>query len=154
MGNLYGSEYWTYTLPRRFQAAGGSAADAARVMDNRLPVTAAQARALGLVDKVFDTDRAGFLPAAIARAQQIACSPDIDARLDRKQAQRQHDEAQRPLAAYRADELARMRRNFYGFDSSYHVARSYFVRKTPPSWTPRHLAVHRDQATARGDAGA
>jgi putative two-component system hydrogenase maturation factor HypX/HoxX len=149
MGNLYGSEYWTYTLPRRFQAAGGLAADAVRVMDNRLPVPAAQARALGLVDKVFDTDRARFLPAAIARAQQIACSPDIDARLARKQAQRQRDEAQRPLAAYRADELARMRRNFYGFDSSYHVARSYFVRKTPPSWTPRHLAVHRDPARLR-----
>jgi putative two-component system hydrogenase maturation factor HypX/HoxX len=42
-----------------------------------------------------------------------------------------------------------MRRNFYGFDSSYHVARSYFVRKTPPSWTPRHLAVHRDPARLR-----
>jgi putative two-component system hydrogenase maturation factor HypX/HoxX len=41
-----------------------------------------------------------------------------------------------------------MRRNFYGFDSSYHVARSYFVRKTPPSWTPRHLALHR-QAPSR-----
>jgi putative two-component system hydrogenase maturation factor HypX/HoxX len=37
-----------------------------------------------------------------------------------------------------------MRRNFYGFDSSYHVARSYFVQKTPHSWTPRHLALHRD----------
>jgi putative two-component system hydrogenase maturation factor HypX/HoxX len=154
MGNLYGSEYWTHTLPRRVQAAGGTATDAARVMDNRLPLPAAQARALGLVDAVFDADRAGFLPAAIARAQQIACSPDFDGRLARKQAQRQRNEAQRPLAAYRADELARMRRNFYGFDSSYHVARSYFVRKTPPSWTPRHLAVHRDQATPRSPAGA
>ena len=61
----------------------------------------------------------------------------------------QRDEADKPLAAYRADELARMRRNFYGFDSSYHVARSYFVRKTPPSWTPRHLARHRAGAAPR-----
>jgi putative two-component system hydrogenase maturation factor HypX/HoxX len=37
-----------------------------------------------------------------------------------------------------------MQRNFYGFDPSYHVARHHFVRKTPHSWTPRHLAVHRE----------
>ena len=37
-----------------------------------------------------------------------------------------------------------MRRNFYGFDPSYHVARYHFVRRTPHSWTPRHLAAHRD----------
>ena len=34
-----------------------------------------------------------------------------------------------PLAAYRDEELARMRRNFYGFDPSYHVARHHFVHR-------------------------
>jgi putative two-component system protein, hydrogenase maturation factor HypX/HoxX len=37
-----------------------------------------------------------------------------------------------------------MRRNFYGFDPGYHVARFHFVSKSPASWTPRHLARHRD----------
>jgi putative two-component system hydrogenase maturation factor HypX/HoxX len=37
-----------------------------------------------------------------------------------------------------------MRRNFYGFDVSYHVARQRFVHKTPHGWTPRHLARHRE----------
>jgi putative two-component system hydrogenase maturation factor HypX/HoxX len=37
-----------------------------------------------------------------------------------------------------------MHRNFYGFDPSYHVARSRFVHKHPHSWTPRHLAKHRE----------
>ena len=37
-----------------------------------------------------------------------------------------------------------MRRNFYGFDPSYHVARYHFVLKSPQSWTPRHLARHRE----------
>ena len=52
-------------------------------------------------------------------------------------------EAAKPLAAYRAEELAHMRRNFYGFDPSYHVARHYFVHRKPHAWTPRHLATHR-----------
>ncbi len=149
MGNLYGSEYWTYTLPRRVKRAGGGEADARRVMDNRLPLSAAQAQAAGLVDKVIAAGRATFLAAAIARAQRVAAGADYAALVRDKLKRRQRHEAERPLAAYRADELARMRRNFYGFDSSYHVARSYFVRKTPHSWTPRHLALHR-----QGPAGA
>jgi putative two-component system hydrogenase maturation factor HypX/HoxX len=143
MGNLYGSEYWTYTLPRRVKRAGGSDADARRVMDNRLPLLAAQAQAIGLVDKVFAADRAHFLGEAIARAQRVAAGADYAALVRDKLKRRQRHEAERPLAAYRAEELAKMRRNFYGFDSSYHVARSYFVHKTLHSWTPRHLAVHR-----------
>ena len=49
----------------------------------------------------------------------------------------------KPLAAYREEELTQMRRNFYGFDPSYHGARYHFVMKSPQSWTPRHLARHR-----------
>jgi putative two-component system hydrogenase maturation factor HypX/HoxX len=37
-----------------------------------------------------------------------------------------------------------MRRNFYGFDPSYHVARHHFVHRKPMAWTPRHLALHRE----------
>lgn len=145
MGNLYGSEYWTYTLPRRMQRAGRPPQDGARLMQQRLPLSAAQAREAGLVDAVFGhADRGAFLAEAVRRAQHLAASVDYPARVRDKAERRARDEAEHPLAAYRADELARMRRNFYGFDSSYHVARSYFVRKTPPSWTPRHLARHRD----------
>jgi putative two-component system hydrogenase maturation factor HypX/HoxX len=39
-----------------------------------------------------------------------------------------------------------MRRNFYGFDPSYHIARHHFVHRKPQAWTPRHLAVHRERA--------
>ena len=42
------------------------------------------------------------------------------------------------------EELQRMQRNFYGFDPSYHVARHHFVHKSLASWTPRHLARHRE----------
>ena len=42
-----------------------------------------------------------------------------------------------------------MKLNFYGFDSSYHVARYNFVCKVPRSRTPLWLARHRGR-TARG----
>lgn len=147
MGNLYGSEYWTYTLPRRVQR-GELQGEARAVMQNRLPIDAGQAAALGLVDQVFDAQRAAFLPAVIARATALAAAGDFAERLAAKAQRRAHDEAAKPLARYREEELAMMRRNFYGFDSSYHVARSYFVRKTAPSWTPRHLARHRDRGVS------
>jgi len=138
MGNLYGSEYWTYLLPRRVGADG-----VARVMDNRLPVGTAAATRLGLVDLVLQGDSAGFLEAVAERAATLATADDFVARLERRRARRAQDEADRPLAAYRAAELERMRLNFYGFDPSYHVARHRFIRRTLHSWTPRHLAVHR-----------
>lgn len=140
MGNLYGSEYWTYTLPRRIKQG-----EARAVMNHRLPISARQAQAVGLVDAVIDGDHADFLDEVRRRAQQLARSTSFAARIDGKRARRARDEAAKPLARYREEELAQMRRNFYGFDPSYHVARSYFVRHTPPSWTPRHLAIHRER---------
>lgn len=139
MGNLYGSEYWTYTLPRRVKRG-----DPRAVMNHRLPVSACEALSVGLVDAVIEADRAGFLDEVRLRANGVARSRSFAARIDAKRARRARDEAEKPLAKYREEELAQMRRNFYGFDPSYHVARSYFVRNTPPSWTPRHLAIHRD----------
>ena len=77
-------------------------------------------------------------------AHEFAHAADFARRLDAKKMRRLADEAAKPLDRYRAEELAQMRRNFYGFDPSYHVARYRFVRKSPQSWTPRHLALHRN----------
>jgi len=145
MGNLYGSEYWTYLLPRRLKAATVD-----DVMGRRLPMSPAQALAAGLVDQVIEGDAPAFLVQALARAAALARAHGLATRLQAKHATRQADEASKPLAAYRADELARLRRNFFGFDPSYHIARSNFVRRVPHSWTPRHLAVHRGAASPRG----
>ncbi len=138
MGNLYGSEYWTYLLPRRLKT--GRAAD---VMGGRLPISAAQAQQLGLVDETLPGDPTAFLAQVQARAAALAARPDLPAQLQAKARRRADDEAQRPLADYRRDELQRMHRNFYGFDPSFHIARSNFVHRVAPSWTPRHLALHR-----------
>jgi putative two-component system hydrogenase maturation factor HypX/HoxX len=55
------------------------------------------------------------------------------------------DEIDKALSRYRNEELDRMRLNFYGFDQSYHVARSNFVRKVVKSRTPVTIARHRDR---------
>ncbi|MCX8018598.1 MAG: enoyl-CoA hydratase-related protein, partial [Rhodocyclaceae bacterium] len=135
MGNLYGSEFWTYLLTPRVGAAG-----AAAIMRHRLPMRADEAVRLGFYDAVLPAPT--FAAQVAARAARLAA--DCDAALAAKRQRRAADEAEKPLAAYRAAELAEMRRNFYGFDPSYHVARWHFVVKSAHSWTPRHLARHRE----------
>lgn len=137
MGNLYGSEYWTYLLPRRL---GQDAAQ--QLMRQRLPLLAVQAQRIGLIDHCLHT-AADMKAQAIPRALALASAYNFQHRLTKKQQVRATDEATRPLADYRKDELNRMHRNFYGFDPSYHVARYHFVHKLPHAWTPRHLAAHR-----------
>ena len=137
MGNLFGSEFWTYLLPPRVGDAGAQA-----IMRHRLPMTAQAAVRLGFYDSCLPGP--GFTVDVARRAAELAGADDFAAQLAEKQAKRQADEAAKPLADYRAEELKEMRRNFYGFDPSYHVARYHFVSRTLHSWTPRHLARHRD----------
>uniref|UniRef100_UPI0016B36F86 enoyl-CoA hydratase-related protein n=1 Tax=Aromatoleum evansii TaxID=59406 RepID=UPI0016B36F86 len=139
MGNLFGSEYWTYLLPRRVGTEAGR-----RIMANRLPLLARDAKPLGLVDATFSPDLPTFETEIARHAAALAADPALAERIAAKASRRAADEADKPLSAYRDEELAAMRRNFYGFDPSYHVARYHFVMKSPQSWTPRHLARHRD----------
>ncbi len=140
MGNLYGSEYWTYLLPRY---AGQDSAR--RISNARLPMSTDEAVSLGLGDAHLGESHASFLDEVQSRAQHLSQSPDFTGRLNSKVLQRQKDEAEKPLASYRAEELAKMKRNFYGFDPSYHIARHNFVHKIPKSRTPVTIARHRDQ---------
>ena len=138
MGNLYGSEFWSYLLPPRVGEDGAGA-----IMRHRLPMGARESVGLGLYDVVLTGDRGAFGLEVAHRAAALA-GAGIAERLAAKRAKRERDEAAKPLKAWRAEELEHMHRNFYGFDPSYHVARSRFVRKDPHSWTPRHLAKHRE----------
>ena len=143
MGNLYGSEYWSYLLPRRVGEAR-----AAALTQNRLPVGAAEAQEMGLIDGCFGTERKDFLARIEQIAEGLAASPDYPALLREKVARRERDEREKPLDAYRAGELQHMKLNFYGFDPSYHVARYNFVYKIPHAWTPLYLARHRRIASS------
>lgn len=137
MGNLYGSEFWTYLLPGRVGKDGARA-----IMHNRLPMSAQESVRVGLYDACLPSD--DFCGAVLRRATAMVQSPDFISQLVAKRERRRADEATKPLALYRAEELKEMQRNFYGFDASYHVARHHFVARSPHSWTPRHLAIHRE----------
>ncbi len=142
MGNLYGSEYWTYLLPRY---AGQENVE--MISQTRLPMGTTEALSLGLVDRIIDTGLDGFIPSVERCCMEYLNAtkdqPSIQQRLETKRKQRVSDEASKPLAAYRDEELSKMKQNFYGFDPSYHMARYNFVYKIPKSHTPLTLAKHR-----------
>ncbi|MFG2138176.1 hydrogenase maturation protein [Streptomyces sp. NPDC048650] len=123
---LYGSEYWTYTLPRRTGPE-----TAARLMERALPVTAATGQRLGLVDRLLDCAPQDFTEGTARLAARLAAAPACQSRIAAKKAARDRDETLRPLAAYRADELARMHPQFFDPDQPYHALRRAFVRKEP-----------------------
>lgn len=140
MGNLYGSEYWTYSLPKRIGMEASRA-----MMQQRLPLGAVQACEQGVIDACLGDNVGAFGVRVLEQALSLAASHNLHERLHQKQQQRNDDEAYKPLAQYREEELQRMKRNFFGFDPSYHVARHHFVYRKPHAWTPRHLAPHRDK---------
>ncbi|GCB52308.1 hydrogenase maturation protein [Streptomyces sp. NL15-2K] len=123
---LYGSEYWTYTLPRR---VGSETAQ--RLTTEALPVSAATAARIGLVDRLVPAPAREFAAEVERMAAALAADPDLGRRIAAKAAARRTDEARRPLAEYRRAELARMRAIFFDPHAPYHALRSAFVRKLP-----------------------
>jgi putative two-component system protein, hydrogenase maturation factor HypX/HoxX len=145
MGNLYGSEYWTYVLPRRVGLE-----DAIRITHARRPMGIAETRRLGLVDRILPACLRDNTTAIVQIARDLATQANFDARVAEKRRRRDADDAKKPLEAYRAEELAHMRLNFYGFDPSYHIARYNFIHKIPKSRTPLTLAHHRSWLIVSG----
>lgn len=124
---LYGSEYWTYTLPRKVGADM-----AVRLTDEARPLTAATALGIGLVDRVADCEPSAFLPEITRWAARLASHPATRTRIAAKKAEHDRREACTPPGAYRDQELARMRRTFTDPAAPYHALRRAFARKTAP----------------------
>lgn len=144
MGNLYGSEYWTYLLPRR--VGEGRAME---LTELRLPIGTVTAKRMGLIDDHCGRDVQEFRRRIEEIAIGLVKDPHLDRILRDKAIRRQADESSKPLDAYRAEEMKYMRLNFFGFDPSYHVARYNFVHRVPHSRTPFHLAKHRLHSRGR-----
>lgn len=137
---LFGSEYWTYVLPRRVGH------EQARALTARCePVDSATAVGIGLADRVVDGRRGDFDTAVLHHALQLASSPGVRDAIDAKRERRSADEAVRPLEDYREAELAAMRRDIFDDLSGFAAARRAFVRKQPalPRYGPTALATVR-----------
>ncbi|MCB0547992.1 MAG: hypothetical protein KDD19_10440 [Phaeodactylibacter sp.] len=121
---LYGSEYWTYLLPRRIGTE-----KAAQFTEQCLPWGTAVAKEIGLIDDCFEETAEAFRKQVKAITREIVALPYFDKLLMAKRFQRRKDEAFKPLAKYRDEELEQMRRNFYENDQDYDHKRFCFVHK-------------------------
>ncbi len=138
MGGLYGSEYWTYLLPKRVGAER-----ARELTEGLVAIGAEEAARIGFVDVVVEASFDAYRAEVWSLAQGLAAAPDFAERLATKRERRYQDEQVKPLESYRYYELIEMHRNFFGDDDSYHRAVQDFVRKQPAEATPIHLARHR-----------
>ncbi|AUH52662.1 formyl transferase [Chromobacterium sp. ATCC 53434] len=124
---LYGSEYWTYTLPR---AAGGEAA--ARLVGDCLPIGARQAWRLGMVQDIGPRDAGQFGSWLLLTARQArAAWPE------RWQAKQNLDPRQ--LEQCRKVELAEMRLDMVENRHGFAERCRDFVLKRPACCTPERL---------------
>ncbi|MGR8012042.1 enoyl-CoA hydratase-related protein [Streptomyces hypolithicus] len=133
---LYGSEYWTHTLPRRVGPG-----EARRLMREALPVSARTGHRLGLVDRLVECGPQDFPRATARLAARLSASPGTHPRITAKKAERDRLESVKPLAAHRDEELARMLRTFSDPEAPYHALRRAFVRKEPPADHPATFGV-------------
>lgn len=133
---LYGSEYWTYLIPKRVGQD-----HARRLTEGCLAMGTKEAQSIGLIDGVIEED--GFHDHIVRIAEGMANNSDFEQRLSLKRHNRQKDEWIKPLGTYRDDELQHMKINFYRLDQTFHRERHNFVHKKAPSQTPLRLAKHR-----------
>lgn len=127
MGGLYGSEYWTYLLPRRV----GAAITTQLTQPPFNPVGTNRAIKIGLLDAVLSPTLKDFRAHTRRFAERAANDGLHPARLEYKRRRRAQDERIKPLRAYRVEELAHCLECFFGRDRSYHDARKEFVYKLP-----------------------
>jgi putative two-component system hydrogenase maturation factor HypX/HoxX len=126
MGGLYGSEYWTYLMPRRI---GQELTDELTSAPFRA-IGTRRAVEIGLLDEAFGDDVASFAAQVRGLAERLARHDEHARWLEEKRRRRAADEQAKPLSVYRSEELALSHECFFGEDRSYHEARSRFVYKT------------------------
>ncbi len=131
MGGLFGSEYWTYNLPRHVGEEKAMA-----LTEECRPIGTSEAKTIGFIDDCFGESVAEFEEILTSRALKLANHENFWQLLREKHDKRLIDERKRPLASYRAEELKHMHENFYGADPAYHIARQKFVFKGRPPRGP------------------
>ena len=120
--NLYGSEYWTYSLPRR---VGNETAE--KLVGSTEPLGALEAEKIGLIDKVLCSSAVDFLSCVQKEAREVAGSADLSSSIESKNSKdmvHYRDE----IESCRSQELKEMKKCFG--NENYHRARKAFVYKS------------------------
>ena len=110
MGGLYGSEYWTYLLPRRVGAATTSRLTSAPFE----AIGTREAVEIGLLDAAFGATADAFRTRVRRDAERLARDAGLGRRLEDKRRARAWDEGSKPLRTYRIEELSRSHECFLG----------------------------------------
>ena len=121
---LYGSEYWTYLLPRRVGRE-----EANRIAEACQPMLAVEALQIGFADMLFPEDWHAYHERLQDYCASLSERTDLSQLLLAKSERRDRDEKIKPLVEYRKEELTHMRKSFYNPASEYHQARRRFVYK-------------------------
>ncbi|MBM4207309.1 MAG: enoyl-CoA hydratase/isomerase family protein [Gammaproteobacteria bacterium] len=143
---LYGSEYWTYSMPQRIGYERTQ-----QLIEGCMPLGMQKAKQLGMVDIIIPEMFAAFDNKVHIAAESLAQGNDFDKLLESKVRKHSYHEFVKPLKYYRQEELRHMREDFFKLNNPYHAARKQFVYKFPTKETPLRLALHR-QAIAKDEA--
>ncbi|MCF6205618.1 MAG: enoyl-CoA hydratase-related protein [Sulfurovum sp.] len=128
---LSGSEYHTYTLPKRVGEEEGQ-----KLLDACLPISAAYAQKIGLADAVFPVN--GYETHLKSYAVSLTDDAEgLDDFLWQKQEYIEEHSAQ--MEACKEQEIEVMYPEFWDSQSPFHALRSAFVYKVCPAETPQRL---------------
>ncbi len=121
---LYGSEYWTYLLPKRIGTERAN-----MFTEQCLPWGTGIALEVKLIDDCFEETGEAFRDKVKIAAEEIAKLFYFPQLLNAKKFKRRRDESYKPLQKYRDEELEKMHKNFFDDDWGYDWKRHCFVYK-------------------------
>ncbi len=132
---LSGSEYHTYTLPKRVGEKR-----AKRLTEACLPISAKYAAKIGMIDVVLPSE--GYFEALHHWCEALIANEDryydlLDEKRDRLETDAESIERRKE------EELKRMHSEFWDKNSDFHQLRRDFVYKVCPSNAPERIARHR-----------
>ncbi|MEP6712550.1 MAG: enoyl-CoA hydratase-related protein, partial [Ferruginibacter sp.] len=125
---LYGSEYWTYLLPKRIGTQRANL-----FTEQCLPWGTDIALEVKLIDNCLTEETAeAFYKEVKSIAEEVAGLSYFSQLLTAKKFKRNRDESYKPLQQYRDEELEKMHKNFFDDDMGYDYKRFCFVHKINP----------------------
>ena len=121
---LFGSEYWTYLLPKRIGTQRANL-----FTEQCLPWGTDIALEVKLIDDCIECTGESFRAKVKTIAEEVAQLSYFPKLLTAKKFKRNRDESYKPLQQYREEELEKMRKNFFDDDGGYDYKRYCFVHK-------------------------